>query len=90
MELELKNYRSAMVSGSYQAQINCPECQKPVLTKNLEVYKVDDGEDENGVKLQVREAEATDVVCMDSNCGHQIGTVVFKRFPYSAPVKWRK
>jgi hypothetical protein len=79
--LEPIGYRAAMVEKMYQAQVMCPGCNNWVLTTNLEVFKDEDGK---------RAAEATDVTCTNSGCGALIGTVLFKDWPYSAPVKWRE
>ena len=81
MELELSLYRAAMVEKRYQAQMKCRACGSWVLTKNLEVYKDKDG---------VRVADAENVICEQTGCGENMGHVVFKDWPYSAPVKWRK
>ena len=81
MELEVQQYRAAMVSQMYQAQVKCASCNNWVLTKNLEAFKNEAGE---------LVAEATDVTCTHSGCGELVGTVQLKGWRYSAPIAWRK
>ena len=80
-ELELKDYRAAMVEKRYQAQVKCTGCREWVLTTNLEVFKALDG---------TRVAEATHVTCTQSGCGSVQESLLFKDWPYSAPVTWRR
>ena len=81
MNLEFKDYRAAMVKKMYQAQVKCANCGEWTLTDNLEVFKSEEG---------IRVAEATDVTCGQSGCGHSEKSIFFNNWPYSAPVKWRR
>jgi hypothetical protein len=81
VELEVQNYRAAMVRQMYQAQVKCVKCNSWVLTKNLEAFK-----DEAGELV----AEATDVTCTNSGCGEVLGTVQLKGWQYTAPITWRR
>lgn len=85
--LDIKDFRPVLSHGFYQAQVKCPECDGWIMTKNLEVHKTMDGEND------LLHAECKDVICTarpagGETCGHELGDISLVGWHHRAPVKW--